>query len=94
MRARVSRWILGATFVTAVALSGAVATVMAASAQAINGLGQAGPQFNRCQFATLDDGSCGSNGREGAGTRWQVSDPLAEPAIGLAPAPCRRGPEN
>jgi hypothetical protein len=94
VQARISRWILGATLVTTLALGGATFTVMPAHAQSFNGLGQAGPQFSKCQFATLDDGTCGASSHEGAGTRWQLSNPVAEPAIGLVPAPCRRGPEN
>jgi hypothetical protein len=94
VRGRVSRWCLGAMLVTTLVLGGAMITVMPAQAQSINGLGQAGPQFSRCQFATLDDGTCGASSRETGGTRWQLSPPLPEPAVGFVPAPCPRGPER
>ena len=94
MRARISRWILGATLVTAMVLGAAIVSVMPARAQSINGLGQAGPQLSRCQFATFDDGTCGASSHEGGGTRWQLNNSLAEPAVGMVPAPCRRSPAN
>lgn len=93
VRARTSRWFLGATLVTMLILGGAMITVMPAQAQSITGLGQAGPQFNRCQGATLDDGTCGASSRESGGTRWQVGTPFA-PAVGFVPTPCRRGSEG
>lgn len=94
MQARISRWFLGAMVGTTLALGGAVVTVMPAHAQSINGLGQAGPQFSKCQSATLDDGTCGASSHAGGGTGWQESNPLPEPAVGFVPAPCRRGPES
>lgn len=94
VRARISRWILGATLAMTLALGGAMISAMPAHAQSINGLGQAGPQFSKCQPETLDDGACGASSHQGGGARWQLSNPLPEPAVGFVPTPCRRGPES
>lgn len=94
MRARISRWAVGAALSIAVTLGGALAAVLPAHAQSINGLGQADQQFKRCQFATLDDAMCSAGTVDGGGQGWQLSLPSVEPAVGLVPAPCRRAREG
>ncbi len=94
VRVRICRWILGATLSAALTAGGITVATMPAHAQSINGLGQAGQQVNRCQVATPDDRMCGASTYGNAGTGWQLSIPVVEPAVGPAPAVCRRGVEN
>jgi hypothetical protein len=94
VRARIGRWILNATLTVALTLGGTMLATIPAHAQLINALGQAGQQVNRCQFGTLDDRICGASTYGSGGTGWQLSTPVVEPAVGVAPAVCRRGVEN
>ena len=94
MPARISSWILNATLSVALTLGGTMVATIPAHAQSINGLGQAGQQINRCQVATPDDRICGASTYGSSGTGWQLSTPVVEPAVGLAPAVCPRGVEN
>ena len=94
MRARIGRWILNAALSVALTLGGAMFATTPAHAQSINGLAQAGPHVDRCQFATPDDRICGAGTYGSSGTGWQLSIPVVEPAVGVAPAVCRRGVEN
>ena len=94
MRARICRWTLDVTLSVALTVGGTMVATLPAQAQAINGLGQAGQQVNRCQFATPDDRICGTSTYGSIGTGWELSTPVVDPAVGVAPAVCRRGVET